>query len=239
MKTFVIAPHLDDEAISCGGLIQARIAAGGTVYVLAIYGRKYDYGMEDQRAADAAETEDFLHSCAILGCTGCYVLLPEGEPHQVGYYKVLFEIERALKGFDPDEVICPAHDDLNQDHRFLHHVVGIALRPVNLGSVSRVLEFFALDGSVRQPNYFVPLTSNQGHTKLDAIAAYRREARGGTSPRAPTNVMAQMQVWGAACGSPLAEAYRLRFAREIEHAGGDHGSFGVHRDKPDAPSRKD
>lgn len=212
MRTLLVVPHMDDEVISCGGLVQARVAAGGTVGVLCLFGRVYDYGRDTD---DDAEEQDFLTVKKMLGYQHHWLgQLQEGEPGTVGYYKCLELIEGALASFVPDEVVTSSPGDLNQDHRHLAHVVGIALRPINLGRVRRVLEFIALDGSVQVPNYYVPVSESMLAAKQAAIAAYRREARTGTSPRSPENVAAQMRVWGSQCGHPLAEAYRVRHMRE-------------------------
>jgi LmbE family N-acetylglucosaminyl deacetylase len=211
MKTLIIAPHQDDEAISCGGLIQARLAAGWGVSVLSVFSRTYDYGDDPD---DSEEQKDFIQSCRTLGVENQFAInLREGEPGIVGYYEILRHVEEALRAFGPDEVVIPSAGDLNQDHRHLNHAMQIALRPANLGDVHRVLEFVALDGQIRHPNYFVPLTDAQVQVKLRAVAAYRRESRVEPSPRAPINMLAMMHVWGAACGERYAEGYQLRMSK--------------------------
>ena len=212
MKTLLIMPHMDDEAISCGGLIQQRLKAGGDVYVLAVYGRSYDYGREDGTSQEAS---DFKKVKAILG----YQLqgsrqLKEGEPGGTGFYKALGTIERTLMNFQPDEVVGPGATDLNQDHRHLSHVMDIAMRPINQGRGIRRLEFIALDGVSQAPDYYIPMSSAMLQLKQDAIAAYSREARTGTSPRSPENITAQARVWGAASGFEFAEAYKSKLHKE-------------------------
>lgn len=215
MKTLIIAPHLDDEAISCAGLIQKRVAAGGSVHVLAVHGRYYGRKTAaQQRTSDYEEANDFRESCAMLGCSGNTLLVTEGEPAINGFYDLLEPIEKALKYVDPDEVVIPSASDLNQDHRHLNHVCQIALRAINLRSVTRVLEFAALDGRVRASTYYVALKRSELDVKLNAINCYRRERRGLPSPRAPENVEAQARVWGAASGTEFAEAYVLHLWRE-------------------------
>jgi LmbE family N-acetylglucosaminyl deacetylase len=212
MNTLVIAAHMDDEAISCGGLLAKRVAAGGKVGVLAVYGRVYDYGRHD--GTDEEEV-DFFAAKKVLGYRHHWLgELREGEPHTVGFYKVLELVEGALASFKPDEVVIPSASDLNQDHRHLNHVCQIALRAINLRSVTRVLEFAALDGRVRASTYYVALKRSELDVKVNAINCYRRERRGLPSPRAPENVEAQARVLGAASGTEFAEAYVLHLWRE-------------------------
>ena len=215
MKTLIIAPHMDDEAISCGGLIVRRCEMGGTVRVLAIHGRHYGpVGENEQAFSDGKEVHDFFLSLGKLGASGSALLLREGEPAIHGFYDLLGPIEAELKTFQPDEIVIPSADDLNQDHRHLNHVCKIALRPMNLLGTGKVLEFAALDGVVRKTNYFVTLTRGELDQKLSAINCYRRERRSLPSPRAPENVEAQARVWGAACGHEFAEAYVLHLGKE-------------------------
>jgi len=209
MRTLIIAPHIDDESISCGGLIVRRVSEAGKVWVLVVHGRHYgNLDPNAQDASDGRELEDFRAAADQLGVDGRPVLLlEEGEPQHHGFYRLLSHVEHFLKTFQPNEVVIPSADDLNQDHRHLNHVAKIAMRPIALGDVKRVLEFVALDGTARRPNYFVALTRSELNLKLSAINCYRRERRGLPSPRAPENVEAQARVWGAACGAEFAEAY--------------------------------
>lgn len=214
MRTLIIAPHMDDEAISCGGLIQDRLSRGYELFVTTVYGRVYDYGQETVEQTIDAEEQDFHKARETLGYKYYSVLnLREGEPFVLGYYPLLKEIEASLQLLEPTEVVIPGKEHLNQDHRHLADICGIALRPFNLGTVKRVLEFLPLDGTVHRPTYFVPLTQEQMEVKLTAIAAYRREART-VGPRAEENVMAQAMLWGSMCGHKLAEAYKLVMQRD-------------------------
>jgi hypothetical protein len=63
MRTLVIAPHCDDEAISCAGLIAHRTRNGGQVTVMAMHGRRYpDVKPGEQKQSDAREQDDFFKS---------------------------------------------------------------------------------------------------------------------------------------------------------------------------------
>jgi LmbE family N-acetylglucosaminyl deacetylase len=212
MRTLIIAPHLDDETISCAGLIQARRREGIDVLVLVVFTRAYFHGQKD---GWQQEYPDFLKAKKLLDFVEVSAGRPstEGEPGKVGYYDLLRKIEWALKNFEPDEVIIPAGDDLNQDHRHLNHVCGIALRPINLGKIDRVLEFFALDGIVRQPSFYLPMTQEVMDKKIEAMACYTTESRT-EGPRSPVNLIAQARVWGSQCGAEYAEAYHVKYLKE-------------------------
>jgi LmbE family N-acetylglucosaminyl deacetylase len=216
MKTLIIAPHFDDESISCAGLIQKRTGEGGKVHVMAMHGRRYgEMTKPQQMQSDEEEMDDLRRvSRQWLDFSFDAYFLPEGEPQTVGFYALLERIEEVLGHWQPYEVVIPGADDLNQDHRHLNHVCQIALRPINLGRVKRVLEFHALDGRTGRANYFVALTEEHLRVKVSAINCYRRERRELPSPRAPENVQAQARIWGAMAGVEFAEGYTLLLEKD-------------------------
>lgn len=219
MRTLVIAPHLDDEALSTGALILARVKSIAQVFVLVMHGRKYGY-VEAFGKALADEVMDFERAKAVLGYQhDRFVALEEGEPGRVGYCKHLHVIEQTLADFKPTEVVVPSPHDLNQDHRHLSDVCRIALRPANLGSVTRILEARAFDGQLRDASYYVPFDQTDMDRILDAIAQYRREGRTGNHPRSPENIVAHRRIMGSRCGARYAEGYDVRLIVETGSCG--------------------
>lgn len=208
MRTMVIVAHQDDETLSCGGLIQRRTREGHDVRVVVLYGRKYDYG--DTQHKDE-QTVDFQTACVVLGVQTyrCYDM-EEGEPGKTGYYATLKAIEHELQAYQPDEVLIPSPTDLNQDHRMLAHCCQIALRPANLGNVSRILTWHGLEGQVRpELNWYMGLSDLELAVKMKAVDAYVREGRTLPHARAPENVVAYHRIVGSRCGRVYAEGYTL------------------------------
>ena len=212
MKSLIVVAHMDDEALSCGGLI----ARSEEAHVVVVYGRKYVGESASQNEESLiAERDDFYQSLLTLGCTRCTLLmLEEGEPHRVGYYAVLEKIEEVLRQTDFDEVVLPSELDMNQDHRMLADVMKIVCRPANLGTVKRVLKSLAHDSKMVTPQYFVPMTQEEMDRKIDAIGCYRREARSKAHPRSPENIVAMARIHGSKCGHEYAEGYEVHLIRE-------------------------
>lgn len=211
MKTLIIAPHLDDEVLTTGGLIRKRVLQYGpeSVGVFFAYGRKY-VGSEDPGKDDDDEDRDQFLASNVLGYHIQWkTRLEEGEPGRTGYYDVLGPLEAAMKWFQPDEVVIPGRSDLNQDHRHLHDAAKIALRPGNRGNVTRILEAIAQDAPLQEPSFGLEMTSEDMDVVLDAYTRYRRELREGVHPRSPTTIRAHRRVCGSRFGVEYAEPYHL------------------------------
>lgn len=215
-KTLFILAHLDDEALSCGGLIQKRLNEGVQVHILILYSRKYNYGKGDQKQAE--QWNHFISAITALGLeeeNTRYAGLEEGEPHRVGYYPTLSWIEETLSTVQPDEVIIPSEKDLNQDHRFLHDACRIALRPANLGAVKRVLAAHAHDGGLPEgANVFVELTHTELLIKQKAVNCYTTESRPYPHPRSLSMLEYHARMVGSKIGVTFAEPYTLITQRE-------------------------
>lgn len=213
MKTLVVVAHLDDESLSCGGLLSRC----EDPFVLVVYGRKYvGESVSDNERSMSAELNDFLNALKVLDVKNYrWLNLPEGEPHQTGYYQVLEEVERLLLKHKFDEIVFPSEHDLNQDHRMLSDIMKIVCRPGNLGSVRRVLKSLSHDSMMVSPQYFVPLSKADIDRKLEAVSCYKREARDVPHPRCLENILALARIHGSKCGHEFAEGYEVHMIREF------------------------
>jgi LmbE family N-acetylglucosaminyl deacetylase len=209
----VVVAHMDDEAISCGGLILNRAKEyGSDVGVIALFGRKYNYGKDEQHQEE--QLEQFHRSCRLLGVRSHFCFnYEEGEPQHVGYYALLEILERELAMHQPEEIVVPSATDLNQDHRWLSDVCRIALRPANLEKVNRILAWHGVDGTLAAANWFERITPEDLEVKLKAVEYYTRETRGLPHPRCRENIIATHRVVGSKCGFTYAEPYTLLMQR--------------------------
>lgn len=232
VSTVIVLAHPDDEALSCGGLIQKRLEERTPVSLYIVYGRQYNYGEGDQYMME--QVQALSRSTAVLGmwtsddldtaeqlesCSVTWTYLDEGEPQKVGYTRVLKEVEqliaREASVSEKLEIVLPSRDDRNQDHRWLHDLGRIAVRPWAYdGKVSKVLGALSPDGVPKDSCYYVPMTEVQLQKKLKAVECYRREMRQGAHPRSPEMLYAWHKVAGSQCFRQYAEPYQLYYQRE-------------------------
>jgi len=208
-RLWVIAPHMDDEVLSFGGLIRRRVAEGWDVHVTFVHDRKY---IPPDPVKTAAQIEHCLAAKEVLGYqTHEMLIFEEGEPYAVGYYKVLQELEGIFEEVNPDMVAIPGRNDLNQDHRHVYELSRILFRPGNRPAKRfTILESVAPDHM--QPvdvNYGLLITDRMRETLAKAMACYEDEMRDGTHPRSLQNLEARYRYWGAQFGYEFAEPYRL------------------------------
>lgn len=224
-KTLVISAHADDEAISCGGLIQNRLFyQHSLVKVLTVFGRFYPGATIDEAVKlRARQKENLADSILTLSersksptpLQSEYWQEAEGEPFEHGYYKLLVRLEQALKengGFE--EVIIPSATDVNQDHRFLHDLCTIALRASNLGRTERILQWHGMDGGIPAgANWFEKMDPLIMASKKSAVARYKDEMREPPHPRSLVNLEAHARVCGSRVGYTFAEPYTTYMVR--------------------------
>jgi LmbE family N-acetylglucosaminyl deacetylase len=223
-KTLILAAHPDDETLSCGGLIQNRLAQQGEVHVVSVFGRRYPCSSATPDAAWVASMEKksrqglhFRDAMRVFGIPDSQLglwSLEEGEPYKHGYYGLLEPIEELLAKYEWDEVVIPSPSDLNQDHRHLHDVCKIALRPANLRSVRQILMWHGHDGGIpASANWFEPLTQQQQINKERATMCYKDESKDPPHPRCLENLYAYARLCGSIAGYELAEPFTLHLRR--------------------------
>mgnify|MGYP000919564828 CR=1 FL=1 len=215
----VIVAHMDDESLSCGGLISRHLRAGHTVAVITVFDRKYNYGEGPQHLTEQMDAFEKAMTCldsnpAVSRMDWRHLLFAEGEPGQQSYYQVLKYLESELDRLRPRQVVIHDDQDRNQDHLWLTTVCKIALRPFGNDFVDQILMCQSPDGLPKKTNYYVRMTKEVVDRKQDAVNCYAREARVSPHPRSPEMLKAWHQMHGSYCGAEFAEPYRLYYQRE-------------------------
>ena len=215
MNVLIIAPHMDDEVLGCGGAIARHVDDGDAVEVCVVGNRAYGHAYDD----DAIEAEK---ACArraqeVLGYGGLTLLDLPDERMYAHFQEVLIAIEEVVGRVRPETVYVPHALDLHQDHRTVAHAANIALRSSAAPFARRVLAYevpsgteqtFAASGGGFAANVYVDIEA-QIERKLAALAAYERESRPFPHPRSPETLRARALLRGAECGLAAAEGFAM------------------------------
>jgi LmbE family N-acetylglucosaminyl deacetylase len=195
----VFSPHVDDEALGLGGILDERFHV-------------HYCGVESRREADRATRLAEARAGADL--LGFSFSLAEG--NTVNDYRVaelVGQLEAAVARHRPATVFVPAAS-YNQDHRAVLDAALTALRPHDRNPpVANVLLYEQVHvtlwpyredlaaGRAFQPNFFVPIDLER------KLAAYRCHASQVRAMRSPERVELLARWRGAQAGCDFAEGY--------------------------------
>ena len=135
----VFAPHPDDEALGCGGVIAEKVRLGAEVTIVYVTdGRRARRTLMPEDAFGALRRAESLEASRILG-------VPAGRVEQWGLDDTLRDrpadarerIAALLERTRPEEVFLPHRGDPPEDHRAVYDLVRAAV-----GTHARALTLF-------------------------------------------------------------------------------------------------
>jgi LmbE family N-acetylglucosaminyl deacetylase len=221
-KTVVLAPHADDEAMGCAGLMARLAQRGAQIHVvyLAVDGFHH-YGLESDTTYEqrVAEIEHVLE------------LFGEHTSYEIAYgdkdlieqldtlprRELVDRFERVLNEHKPDLLLLPALPDYDQDHQAVFHAAHAAARPIaaRFGKhlVPHVLAYEMTKlqwASEPLPRFaaFCDITDTL-ETKLEAVRRYKTMLRPSPHIRSLESVKALATIRGAEIGVQYAEAFAV------------------------------
>lgn len=195
----VFAPHMDDEVLGCGALLDE---ATDPVVVFGCWSR--DKGIE-------------VDAVAALLDYRFKVLLPkdmEGQLLSVNRRELVQKLESILHEELPERVFLPSAS-YHQDHAVMHDAAIAATRPLSReGYTPRLVASYEYPGSAwRQDgmeeglNYYITYSRARFLPKLDAVGLYKSQQ--GRAAMDPELVEAWGRLRGSFVGAEYAEAFRI------------------------------
>lgn len=189
----VIAPHVDDDVIGCGGILDSE------TYVFYCGADEFHGVSYEKRLSEAR---------AVAHITGHQWRIGENVVNHYDFHHLKDDFELTFNSFMPDEVLLP-WPSYNQDHQAVYDAAMVALRPHDKNHfVKRVLLYEEPDcfWQPRQP--FVPNLFRRIDIskKILLYELMQSQVRG---HRSPEHIQALAEIRGAACNLPFAEAYSI------------------------------
>lgn len=214
-QVLIIAPHMDDEVLGCGGTIKRHVLAGDTVTVCIVanraYGHKYDPVLINR------EKEACRSAQKVLGYQDLIFLDLPDEKLDASQIEIIIPLEEIVQFSNPDIVYIPHRGDNNQDHRAVFEAARVTCRPHALPKAItlRVYEVPSSTDFVPtysewpfQPNYYVDISETL-EDKIKAIACYEAESRVFPHSRSPEGLTVYAKKRGMEIGLKAAEAFMV------------------------------
>ncbi len=221
-KLLVLAPHNDDEALQCGGLIGKCLKEKAFVFVqFFCIGESRQLVIKNTSARQRLREIDAMKKFAKVKAE---VMFTEDEFNRldsVPQKDLIEKIENLIDKHKPTIIALPSSSSYNQDHRAVFDAAVAALRPVprNLRYFTpMILECFEpyywnLRG-LKTPNSYLDLrerykSGNLLDFKIALYKCHKSQVRSNPFPRSPENLERQARLWGKEIGVEIAEAYHL------------------------------
>jgi LmbE family N-acetylglucosaminyl deacetylase len=211
----IIAPHLDDEVLGCGGVVARHVAEGDEVNVCFIAHRVYDHVYDEDKMK--VEMEHALKAKEIMGYQGVHFLNLNDERLDTSIQDIIIPLEKYVNNLKPSVIYSPFCNDNNQDHQAVAKAVQVILRPVAAHFAQRWLMYETPSSTEQAPsvgvlgfqaNVYCDI-SDYLDIKLKAIACYETETRPYPNPRSPEGLKALAMKRGMEASLNYAEGFMM------------------------------
>jgi len=166
----VFAPHPDDEALGCGGLLCAFKSAG--IVTSAVLVTSGDYGEHGKAGSEVRENET-RKAAEILGLS--HVVFWKEKDRGVAFNeRTVAAARNAIIESQADLILTPSINEIHPDHRATAWIVIEATRQlVNEGRDLRVAQY-EIGSPLTRVDVLVDITAHE-ETKRAAIAVYHSQ----------------------------------------------------------------
>lgn len=215
MKVLIIAPHMDDEVLGCGGTIAKHVDNKDNVYVSFIAHRIYSHKFDKKK--NEIEKKHAIKAKEILGYKGSIFFELNDERLDTAIQDIIIPLEKYVLKIKPEIVYCPFQKDNNQDHRAVFDAARVVLRPVATPFINNVYMYEVpsstdqsppLAENVFLPNYYADITKYIDK-KIEAFKCYETEKRVYPHPRSKEALKVLAQKRGTEIGFKYAEAFMI------------------------------
>jgi N-acetylglucosamine malate deacetylase 1 len=214
-KVLIIAPHMDDEVLGCGGSIAKHKKSGDQTIVVFIAHRAYNHRFDER--LNNIEKSHALKAKKVLGYDDAIFLDLPDERLDSALQNIIVPLEKHIAEIKPDTVYIPFKGDNNQDHRAVFDAARVVLRPVANPFIDRVYMYEVsssteqsppLAETVFMPNFYVDIKKFIDR-KLRAFRCYTTENRDYPHPRSEEALKVISKKRGIETGFEYAEAFMI------------------------------
>jgi LmbE family N-acetylglucosaminyl deacetylase len=170
-RVLVLAPHMDDEVLGCGGTLAAHSDRGGIVAAVYLTDGRYSAGPGDRPQPDLAtqRRNESIEAAGILGIARQVFIAGAGHRLERDA-EAAKELRAVLLEFRPEIVYLPGFLERHVDHRAAGDLLASALAGIALACECRAYEIW----TPLMPNALVPIDAWLAR-KRAALACYRSQ----------------------------------------------------------------
>jgi len=196
MKKLVIAPHIDDEVLGCGGILDS------STFVL-------HCGVEDRSYVSAEKRIKEIED--VRKIAGFKMKLLKNTVNNYKIIDLIPEFEETVNDVKPEMAFIP-YPSYNQDHQAVYKAALVALRQHDINFFAKKVLVYEQpqdvfwdfnNGDSFKPNYFVPIDIEK---KLKLYSLLKSQVR---SFRSPEHVKAIAILRGGQSNFKYAEAFKI------------------------------
>jgi len=214
-KILIIAPHMDDEVLGCGGTIAKHVANGDNLFVCFIANRIYRHKFNKKK--NEIEKEYVRKAKDILGYKEAVFFDLSDERLDACLQDIIIPLENYISQVKPNTIYCPFQQDNNQDHRTVFSAARVVLRASATAFIKNIF-MYEVPSSTEQsppllenaflPNYYVNI-AKYIDKKIKAFRCYRTEKRDYPHPRSEKALKILANKRGIEIGFKYAEAFMI------------------------------
>tara|TARA_Y100001963_G_scaffold137949_1_gene202178 strand:+ start:158 stop:784 length:627 start_codon:yes stop_codon:yes gene_type:complete len=205
-RKLIISPHVDDEVLGCGGIIDCN-----TLVLHCGLAKVANHG--NSLFSKEERLEEFEK---VKNLTGCSSVLLNNEVNRFNVSDLISDIEKTINDFKPNIAFVPT-PSYNQDHQEVYKASIIALRPHDLNYfVPKILlyeqpqDLWCGQNEQFNPNIFVQIDIEK---KIELYSLLKSQVRDHRSPELLKNIA---MLRGSQSNYKYAEAYHvLRWVEKV------------------------
>ncbi len=209
----VVAAHMDDEALGCGGAIARHAANGDEVHACYMTDSSTSQYVGDDSKL-SAKYEQAKEVADILGLSQLHHLdFPDMRLDSVPIPDLASGVAEVTRAIAPEIVYTHHPGDRNKDHSLTYEATLVAARPYPGQTIRRVLTYEVLSSTEWGeqhlpfiPNCFVEI-GDWIEAKIRAMGCYVDELRDPPHPRSLEGIRIHARDRGMSAGLEYAEAF--------------------------------
>ena len=216
-KILILSPHADDEVLGCGGTISKYSKKGHDIYVLVLTNaNKGAPEIYSTKQISLIRKESKLANNFIGTKKLSFEDLPALNLNNYPIYKISNIISKYISDINPEIVLIPSVNDINDDHKIIFKAAKVSMRVNKKSNLKKILSYEVLsetewneDEKSFNPNYFVRLDKSDINNKVKAFLKYRSQVKKFPHPRSKEAIVNLSKVRGSQVFMKYAEAFKV------------------------------